>query len=396
MKRSVGTETKRDAVGEWWTPRFGDDLIRPFVLVGVSAIAITQLVLDPPRSFAPLVWSLTVAVVVIALSTLLPWTSFPESARVTLVTAFAVLAGALFPFPPAGASVVLVFIASSTAGEKLATRQAALTVAATGAAVATVATWLLSVTGVLGYQSQWWLSLAVVLPVYIGISRRDRGMALRAAEYAVAQRERASASEAREAALEERGRIAREIHDVLGHSLSGIAMQLDMADALHDSDRDVEANEAVKRARGLAVSGIAETRRAIQAVREDTLPLPRTLQNLADGAGADLRVTGDPLPVGVEVAQTVIRAAQEAITNALKYAPGGRIDISLDYTNDALIRLTVTDSGAPPDALHREPQSGGMGLVGMRERAALLGGTANAGPSSHDGAGWIVTVELPR
>lgn len=399
----AGSGAPRSA-GAGWAPRFTDELIRPFVLLGVSAAAIAQLITDPPATLRTTAWVLTVIVIGLGALSLLPWGRLQVSTGIGLAVAFAVAAGLLFPLPPAGASVVFAFIASTTAGEKLTSSNAALTVAAIGTATATAAAWLLSVTGTLPDQSPWWLSLAVGLPVYVGTARRERSNALRAAEYAAEQSERAAASEAREAALAERGRIAREIHDVLGHSLAGIAMQLDMADALHDSARDDEANEAVRRARGLAVSGIAETRRAVHALREDTLPLPQTLQRLADDVGAELTVTGQPRPVTVEIAQAVVRAAQESVTNAHKYAAGSAIALQLDYAEE-LIRLRVTDTGptgptgptgatttapAPPDST-----GGGMGLVGMRERAALLGGTLHAGTATPPATGWTVTLELP-
>jgi signal transduction histidine kinase len=236
----------------------------------------------------------------------------------------------------------------------------------------------------------WWLALSTALPVYLGIAQRDRRDALAFAERAVE-------SEAREAALLERTRIAREIHDVLGHSLSSIAIQLDMADALHSSGRDDEANVATRQARALAVGSITETRRAIHALREDTLPLPETLKLMASSEKVSFETLGTPGPIAIEAAQTVIRVAQEALTNATKYAPGAARTMSLDFTGDT-VSLTVTNE--PSSTGHRPEAAGstGMGLVGMRERAALVGGTLHAGPAgdSPGRCGWTVELEVPK
>jgi signal transduction histidine kinase len=238
----------------------------------------------------------------------------------------------------------------------------------------------------------WWLSPVVAVPVFAGIAERDRAQARRSAERATAEAERASESEAREAALLERARIAREIHDVLGHSLSGIAIQLDMADALHSGGREAEANLATRRARALAVGSITETRRAIQALREDTLPLTETLRLLALAEGVPFEVGGEAGPVAVETAQTVIRVAQEALTNSVKYASGGPRTMKLDFTGDS-VALTVTNGPGAAAGPAEIAGGTGMGLVGMRERAALLGGTLRAGPA---GTGWSVELEVPK
>ncbi|WAL68597.1 hypothetical protein ORV05_12735 [Amycolatopsis cynarae] len=93
------------------------------------------------------------------------------------------------------------------------------------------------------------------------------------------------------------------------------------------------------------------------------------------------------------MAQAVIRTAQEAITNAHRHAPGAKVSLLLEY-QDQLVRLTVTDTGAP--AAHRNESGSGMGLVGMRERASLLDGTLHAGPLEPPARGWAVRLELPR
>ncbi|TVT46895.1 two-component sensor histidine kinase [Amycolatopsis rhizosphaerae] len=374
-------------------PRFGDELLRPFVVAAISVITVIELLERAPLRFAVVIWALTAVVIAVGAASAFPWRRLRDSAQFALVSVFAVGGALLFALAPNTAAVGFVFLASTTAGEKLASRKAVFAVAGIATVVTMVATRiagsLLHVPG----EPVWWLTLAVGLPLYVGVARRERSHALAAAEFAAQQNRRAAASEAREAALEERSRIAREIHDVLGHSLSGIALQLDMADVLLAGGRDTDAGEAVRRARTLAVSGIGETRRAIQALREDTLPLAVTVSRLADGSDAGCTVEGEPGEVRVEVAQAVIRTAQEAITNAHRHAPGAEVNLVLRY-EDRLIRLTVTDTGAP--AGHRDESGSGMGLVGMRERASLLGGTLHAGPLEPPARGWTVRLELPR
>ena len=241
-------------------------------------------------------------------------------------------------------------------------------------------------------QWPWWLSLTIALPVYIGTSVRDRDEALRSAQQAAEQAKRAADSEAREAALQERGRIAREIHDVLGHSLSGIALQLDMADALRERGHDDEAAAAVRRARTLAVDSINETRRAVHALREDTLPLTETIRQLAEHSDVEFTLTGLPRTLGADATHTLLRAAQEALTNATKYAPDAARAITLAFADRA---TTLTVTNGPAGACRSELADGtGMGLVGMRERVALLGGTVQAGPTQ--AGGWTVELEIPQ
>jgi signal transduction histidine kinase len=375
-------------------PRFADELIRPFAVVAISAITVLQLLTEhPPAELPWLTWALAAIAIGTGVPASLPWPRVPDRVEVVLVAVFAVAGALLFGLSPATAAVVFVYFSSAIAGEALASRRTAFTVAAVATVVTAAATWVTTSVLHMAGESPWWLTLTVGLPLYVGIARRARNDALAVAEFAARESMRAAASEAREAALEERGRIAREIHDLLGHALSGIAMQLDMADALHTDGRDAEANEAVRTARALAVTGIGETRRAIHALREDTLPLPETMARLAESSAAACVVDGEPGDVRVEVAQAVIRTAQEAITNAHRHAPGAGVTLLLEYRPES-IRLTVTDTGSARPQGH-DPGSG-MGLVGMRERAGLLGGTLYAGPVDPPSHGWLVRLELPR
>jgi signal transduction histidine kinase len=350
-------------------PRFSDELFRPLVTLAISVITVIHLVERPPLLPGP-TWTLTVVAIAAAVACVLVPDALPQRWTIALMTTFVLVSAPLFALAPSTAAVAFVFLATSTAGRQLESRHISLALAAAGSLLTMIATQVAEAYGVSDVPP-WWVCLTAGMPVFFGLIRRERAAAVVAAEYA--------------AALEERGRIAREIHDVVGHSLSGIAVQLDMADALHAAGKETEANEAVLRARALAVSGLKETRRAVHALREDTPPLPESVARLAESHGATFRVVGEGL-VSVEIAQAVIRTAQEALTNAHKHAPGADVELSLEY-EAAVVRLTVTDNGA------EQGLGDGMGLAGMRERSALLGGTLFAG---REGPGWTVRMDLPR
>jgi signal transduction histidine kinase len=215
-------------------------------------------------------------------------------------------------------------------------------------------------------------------------------------------------NQARSAALDERARIAREIHDVLAHSLAALTVQLETADALLESGRTQQAQQSIHTANQLAREGLAETRRAISALRGDTLPLPDLLANLATAyrndfdAAAVTHIDGQPHDLTPDTNLTLYRTAQEAMTNIRKHAPGAPVALTLTYQPRA-ITLTVTN-GAPPPGTPRPLSStgGGYGLTGLRERAELAGGTFAAGPSvdasepeDPAAAGWRVEVRIP-
>lgn len=372
---------------------FRDELIQPLLVLVAIAGTVVQWS-DDLIVFPSVALALFVLVAIVAVGSLFPWTRLSPRQQVAAASAYMLLGSVLLPLAHQTTTAALFpYAAASATGQKLASRTAATAIAVVGAVVAAGAIRLVEGLAPHAAQWPWWVALTVGLPVYIGISRRDRLDALHNARLAAEQAQRARESEAREAALIERGRIAREIHDVLGHSLSGIALQLDMADALHGSGRDTEAIAAVRGARALAVDSISETRRAVHALREDTLPLADTLRQLAEHSAVELTITGEAGPVGAEAIHTMVRAAQEGLTNAAKYAPGAERTMSLGFTTE---RVTLSVRNGPATGASRGDVAGGtgVGLVGLRERAALLGGTLRAEPTP-DG-GWTVELELPR
>ncbi len=237
-------------------------------------------------------------------------------------------------------------------------------------------------------------ALAAVAGFVAGASRRGyQGRALQA-EQLLAERVRADAERDRAAALAERNRLGREIHDVLAHSLGALSVQLDAADALLESgDNQDKARRLVQQARGLAVEGLEETRRAVHALRAEPVDLAEQIASLAARAAAQLCVTGQPRTLGPEAGLAVYRAAQEALTNARKHAPGAEVTIRLDFAPAATV-LVVTNAATsdPTSTAELAATGGGFGLRGMRERIEEVGGSVQAEPGN---SGWTVEIAVP-
>jgi signal transduction histidine kinase len=244
-----------------------------------------------------------------------------------------------------------------------------------------------------------------------GLTRREYLLRAEQAEQALEQARRAHAAETQAAALAERARIAREIHDVLAHSLAAVSVNLQAAEGLlgelpGDRPELAKAIECVERAGAFTREGLAEARRAILALRDGgdgvSALAPRPLaEQLADLAGqyradgdtpVEFTVTGDPRPVGAEVRLTVYRTAQEALTNARKHAPGQPVTVALEFSPS---QVTVDIRNPLPPAGAARPLAGagtGYGLVGLKERAALGGGSLIARPT---GGEWRVSLTMP-
>jgi signal transduction histidine kinase len=210
---------------------------------------------------------------------------------------------------------------------------------------------------------------------------------------------------AQAATLAERTRIARDLHDVLAHSLAAVSVNLQAAEGLlssgtlpADNPELVKAIECIDRAGALTRDGLAAAKRAVLALREDAAPLPTQLASLAEEyrtAGepaVNFEVSGEARPIPAEAGAAAYRTAQEALTNARKHAPGEPVTLRLAYEPDE-VTLSVINPIPPRRADRPLADTGaGFGLVGLRERAALAGGSFEAGP----GAGnWQVTLRIP-
>jgi signal transduction histidine kinase len=212
--------------------------------------------------------------------------------------------------------------------------------------------------------------------------------------------ESSRAAEARAAAAAERGRVAREMHDVLAHSLSALALQLETTRLLaRERGVDPDVARAVDQAHHLAASGLDEARRAIAAERGEELPGPERIGLLADvfgqqsGLPVAVEVTGEPRELAPDARLAMYRTAQEALTNVRRHATPERVEVRLDYRPESTV-LVVQDHAAAgvPTPVALGTAANGFGLTGMRERAELLGGELIAVPT-HDG--FKVELRLP-
>jgi signal transduction histidine kinase len=204
-------------------------------------------------------------------------------------------------------------------------------------------------------------------------------------------------AQAQAAVLAERQHLAREMHDVLAHSLSGLVLQLEGARLLAAGDNaSAEVVAAVERAHHLARSGLDEARRAIGMLRDDDLPGPEGLSPLAHeferdtGVPCSVVVTGIERDFGPQERLSLYRVAQEALTNVRKHATAKRVELRLDYEANGA-RLIIEDFGGN-GRVRLAAGGGGYGLAGMRERASLLGGTLAANPTD---TGFRVELWLP-
>jgi signal transduction histidine kinase len=239
------------------------------------------------------------------------------------------------------------------------------------------------------------LLVLVVGAQVLGDGQRQRGQAIAERD---ATREAMADTLREQAAMEERARIARELHDVVAHHVSMIAVQAETA-RLTTEGMPEEGKRRLEAIGNTARGALAEMRRLLGVLREDAggdaelAPQPGLdrldeLLDTARDAGSPVRliVSGRAMPLAPGVDLTAYRILQEALTNARRHAPGASVDVELRY-DDATLHLSVRDDG--PGATEAD----GLGLLGMRERATMVGGTLTAG--SAEGGGFLVEAELP-
>jgi signal transduction histidine kinase len=241
--------------------------------------------------------------------------------------------------------------------------------------------------------------LVLVLPVLTGLSVRQYRDQAALERSRAEQTAKVAELDRRQAVAAERTRMARELHDMVANHLSVVAIHATAALTVPNLSA-AQVDESLRVIRENSVQGLAEMRQMIEVLRgpgaEDDPVTPRLaeVERLVTGARAaglavDLTTTGRPraLPVGVELAG--YRIVQESLTNALKHGTGSA-SVTVDYDTDE-VRLTVHNPVAAPGAL--DHLGAGAGLIGMRERAALLRGRLDAGPAA--GKRWRVHAALP-
>jgi signal transduction histidine kinase len=328
-------------------------------------------------------------IVAVATQASLIWV-LPGRASIVRATLGAVSSGLLVGYDPGVATSILLAFAGLDAGANL---EFAPGVIVTGAAVVAVLFGDLVLNNHGGYAS---LGTVAVAGYLLATTRKQYVLRAEEAELRLVDIERAREEHAIATNLAARANAAREIHDILAHSLGALVLQLDALDAVLTSevpDRS-RAAEVLARARALAVDGLTEARRAVGSLRDDAPPLIEALRQLVDTSGtAVLDITGSPRPTAGEVAVALRRTAQEGLTNAAKHAPGAPATVQLAFTPDQVV-LTVIDTGRPPGVgpAALADTGGGYGLEGLRERAKLIGGTLTAGPLDD---GWKVQLSVP-
>ena len=205
------------------------------------------------------------------------------------------------------------------------------------------------------------------------------------------------------ATAKERNRLAREIHDSLGHYLTVINVQLEAARALAESgaaEAQPRMLAALDKAQSLAREGLGDVRRSVAALRAPAMaerPLPEALEALAEeartaGLVTEVLVQGTPRPLPPPTELALYRAAQEALTNIRKHARASRVDVRVEYGRDDRVRLNVRDNGVGGEPAAADA-NGGFGLLGLRERLQLVGGELRV--RTAPGEGFAVEVEAP-
>jgi signal transduction histidine kinase len=234
----------------------------------------------------------------------------------------------------------------------------------------------------------------------VGDSLRTRRMRTAALEARAAQLERDQQQAARLAVQNERAVIARELHDVVAHSVSVMIVQAGAARRVIDAQPE-EARAALASIETTGREALAEMRRMLGILRSDDGPAPLAPQHglanlgqlIANAQAADvvaeLSIVGEPRPLAPGIDLAVYRIIQEAITNTIKHAAPTRATIRLSYEPSAVV-VDVRDAGSRPAA--RVPSSG-HGLVGMEERVRIYGGTFDAGPAP--GGGFAIHARMP-
>ena len=250
---------------------------------------------------------------------------------------------------------------------------------------------------------------AIVLAVWITAIIGQSAQRRRLIEQLEAAQAELAAAERRAGVLEERQRLARDIHDTLAQGFTSIVMHLEAADQALPADVDT-VQKHLYRARETARTSLEQARRVVEALRPQSLDqrslpdaIERTAARWQDETGIPLSttITGDPIPLHPDIEVTLLRAAQEALANVRKHARATAVQITLSYIDDVVV-LDVQDNGVGAGAAGagaagagavESPLSGGYGLQAMRERAEQCGGSVTM--ESEPGEGTTVVVSIP-
>ncbi len=235
---------------------------------------------------------------------------------------------------------------------------------------------------------------AVLGGLVVGLTRRDaeeRSAQLARMDLEVARTEM---ERARAELLSERNHMAREMHDVLAHTLAALSLHLEAFSTVVDGEPDTSpaVREQLERTKMLVRDGLNEARGAVRALRDEPAPLGEQLDNLCRQHDAAFSASGIAQRLPAPAILGLYRVAQEALTNVMKHAPGAPTTVDLRWTM-TMVSLSVVNGAAPGGSPKPLQQTGsGYGLRGIAERVELLGGEVESGL---DGTGWRVATSIP-
>jgi signal transduction histidine kinase len=309
------------------------------------------------------------------------------------IAVMAAVAGLCCTAPHGGAFIGFVIVAVLAA--------AAETNGPTGWATAAIAVLSIEISALL-YSTDngkvWQYPLTLLVVFIAGRNRRAYLVQATQSAALVVQLKQLRAEQRQVVVLDERNRIAREIHDVLAHSLGALGIHLQATRAVLESGDVPRAQTLLEQAQRMATDGLVDTRRAVQALRGDMTRLDKQLAGLIEthrerhATSIDFKVEGEPAPLPPEITVALIRTAQEGLVNTAKHAPHQPIDVRLSYQDDE-IRLWISNPMAEARAEDFSSVDGGFGLVGMRERLLLINGTLTTGS---DAGWWTIFAQAPR
>ena len=376
----VGIEEQRRSLP--WMPVPGlrrDDLLLAGVLCVAGLVEIAVMVPDHAWVATPSLLVMSAAVAVRR-----------GSPRLSLALVLVALAVQTYLGVPVNAQLVtmpLIVITAYSVGAHLDRRDSAIGLAI-GAALVTAAI-ALSQTG----GSDFGFGLLIVTAPWIA------GVLVRSRRIAEAEVREGAEVRARQAAEDERTRIARELHDIVSHGLSAMVVQAATAAELVDHAPEA-ARKAMLEVQASGTAAMSEMHHLLALTRGGEALGRRPQPDLADvqelveaertaGRSVSLSVRGTPHELPRGLALSIFRIVQESLTNVRKHAGGSRSEVTIAYIPGA-VEVKVCDDGVGSGGRRRE----GFGIIGMRERARLYGGTLEAGPGS-PGPGWVVRCRLP-
>jgi signal transduction histidine kinase len=375
-----------------------------FVLTVVGAYASAFLVSGFPLTIPRSAIILGLGVVYILLGVRgyqLTWRIHPLVGPLAYFLVQSVLAGVIMVLSEAAGLMALIVLPLTAQATGDLPRRWTLVVCALALAALAVPVWLLS---------DWVAALGAAVSLLVGvvftvsftdIAMREARARQEVERLAVELREanqrlREYAAQAEElATMKERNRLAREIHDTLGHHLTTVNVQLEAARAVLESDAE-RARQALENAQSLTKQGLAEVRSSVAALRASPVerrPLPEAIGALVDeldasGVMSEFTLAGQPRELPPEVRLALYRTVQEGLTNVRRHARASWVQVQLDYRDPTLVRLTVEDNGVGATSAE-----GGFGLVGVRERILLLDGEMRTETTPREG--FKLGVEVP-